>query len=319
MKTTKFSHRLKPVLVLVLVYGFAFTATAQNYYPADIGNTWVLENADIEKRLTYSLKGPETFEGTEVITLKIETEELSTGELVDTDKYFLTVGSEEVKLHGTVLQEANIGVVTAGFSTPATFFPINLTVGDHWQIVADAKVELNGLELGGKSTTNLEVVGFEELVTPAGTFQNCAKVELALVFSAAGGAIKVDATTYQWLAPDIGPVQYQNSEGLIFKLVSSNLPTEPEAPDTPEEDVVSEQPPEEEAMSEVPSEPSEPPEEETIPEPLPYDVTGDGVVNISDLTFVASHFGESNPEADVNGDGIVNILDLVLIAQNFSD
>ena len=335
MKKAIFSHKLKPVLVLVLVYGFAFTAAAQNYYPADVGNTWVLEDADSEKRLTYSLEGPETFEGTEVITLKIETEELSTGELVDTDKYFLTVGSEDIKLHGTVLEEATIGgTVTADFPTPATFFPINLTVGDQWQIVADAKVELNRLPIAGKSTTHLEVVGFEELVTPAGTFQNCAKVELALTFSAAGGAIKVDATTYQWLAPDIGPVQYQNSEKKIFKLVSTNLPTEPEAPDTTEEDTASEQPPEEETTSEMPSEPSEPPaedtmsempsepsepaEEETTPEPLPYDVTGDGVVNILDLTFVASHFGASNSEADVNGDGIVNILDLVLIAQNFS-
>jgi WD40 repeat protein len=45
----------------------------------------------------------------------------------------------------------------------------------------------------------------------------------------------------------------------------------------------------------------------------PADVNGDGVVNILDLTFLASRFGESSP--DVNGDSIVNILDLVLVAQ----
>ena len=39
----------------------------------------------------------------------------------------------------------------------------------------------------------------------------------------------------------------------------------------------------------------------------PWDVNADGVVNILDLTFVASRFGESSP--DLNGDGIVNILD----------
>ena len=44
------------------------------------------------------------------------------------------------------------------------------------------------------------------------------------------------------------------------------------------------------------------------------DVNGDGVVNILDLTFVASSFGEDAP--DLNGDGIVNILDLVLVAQH---
>ena len=279
MKTKIFLCWLKVVLVLGCVCSFAFTAAAQNYYPAEVGNTWVLENADAEERRTYSLEGPETVNGTEVITLKIEIEELSTGDVVDTDKYFLTVGSEAIKLHGTILEEAAIGgTVTADFPTPATFFPLHLELGDKWQIVADAEVEAGFLKIGGKSTTNLEVVAFEDLETPAGTFQNCAKVELALEFSA-GGFINVDSTTYQWLAPDVGPVQYQNSDGLLFKLVSTNLPTEPD----------------------------------------PHDVNADGVVDILDLVFVAARFGEMDSEADVTGDGIVNILDLVRVAQNLSN
>jgi len=280
MERRMFLCWLKVVLVLGFVCGLAFTAAAQNYYPAEVGNTWVLENADVEERRTYSLEGPETINGTEVITLKIEIEELSTGELVDTDKYFLTVGSEAIKLHGTVFEEAAIGgTVTADFPTPATFFPLHLELGDKWQIVADAEVKLNlGLEIAGKSTTNLEVVAFEDLETPAGTFHNCAKVELALQFSA-GGFVNIDSTTYQWLAPDVGPIQYQNSDGLLFKLVSSNLPTEPD----------------------------------------PHDVNADGVVDILDLTFVAARFGEMDAEADVTGDGLVNILDLVRIAQNLSN
>ena len=276
MKTEILFRRLKPVLVLVFVYGFALTAAAQNYYPADIGNTWVLESADADERRTYSLEGPETFAGIQVITLKIETEELSTSDVVDTDRYFLTVGSEDIKLHGTVLEEGTLGTITTNFPRPATFFPLSLMLGDQWRIHTEA-VRLSILPfLSGRSTTNLEVVGFENLETPAGTFQNCAKVELALTFSA-GGFANLASTTYQWLAPDVGPVQYQNSDGLIFKLVRTNLPTNP------------------------------------------YDVNADGVVNILDLTFVASRFGESDPEADVNGDGIINILDLVLIAQNLSN
>ncbi len=53
----------------------------------------------------------------------------------------------------------------------------------------------------------------------------------------------------------------------------------------------------------------------------PWDVNGDGRVNILDLTFVASHFGSDNapPEADVNGDGKVNILDLTLVAAHFGE
>lgn len=312
MKTKIFLCWLKAVLILGFACNFAFTAAAQNYYPAEVGNIWVLERNDAEEQRTYSLEGPETVNGTEVITLKIETEELSTGDVVDTDKYFLTVGNEAIKLHRTVFEEAAInGTVTADFPTPATFFPLHLELGDKWQIVVDAKVKAGFLAIDGKSTTNLEVVGFEDLETPAGTFHNCAKVELALTFSA-GGFINLDATTYQWLAPDIGPVQYQNSDGLLFRLTSTNLPIAPEEPDTTEEDVTSEPPPEEDTTPEPPA------EEETMPEPVPYDVTGDGVVNILDLTFVAARLGEMNSEADVTGDGIVNILDLVRIAQNFS-
>lgn len=52
------------------------------------------------------------------------------------------------------------------------------------------------------------------------------------------------------------------------------------------------------------------------------DVNQDGIVNILDLTYIASQFGEipteeqlSNP--DINRDGIVNILDLTLAARHF--
>ena len=54
---------------------------------------------------------------------------------------------------------------------------------------------------------------------------------------------------------------------------------------------------------------------------LPSDVNADGVVNILDLTRVASVFGEpiaaANRVADVNGDGEINILDLVQVARDF--
>ncbi len=54
------------------------------------------------------------------------------------------------------------------------------------------------------------------------------------------------------------------------------------------------------------------------------DVNDDGVVDILDLTYVASHFGESSdptqtPSPDVNGDGVVNILDLVIVANIIGD
>ena len=58
----------------------------------------------------------------------------------------------------------------------------------------------------------------------------------------------------------------------------------------------------------------------TEPIHLPEDVNQDGVVNIVDLTLVASNFGEIGANvADVNSDGVVNIVDLTLVAAAFGD
>ena len=46
------------------------------------------------------------------------------------------------------------------------------------------------------------------------------------------------------------------------------------------------------------------------------DVNADGIINIQDLTLVATQFGKvGKNHADVNGDGVVNIRDLVLVAR----
>ncbi len=58
----------------------------------------------------------------------------------------------------------------------------------------------------------------------------------------------------------------------------------------------------------------------TEPSQLPEDVNGDSVVNIVDLTLVASNFGKTGENAaDVNGDGVVNIVDLTLVAAAFGN
>lgn len=49
---------------------------------------------------------------------------------------------------------------------------------------------------------------------------------------------------------------------------------------------------------------------------LAEDANGDGVVNLQDLIFVASQYGQVGDEntADVNGDGVINIADILLVA-----
>ena len=58
----------------------------------------------------------------------------------------------------------------------------------------------------------------------------------------------------------------------------------------------------------------------TAPLQLPEDVNQDGVVNIIDLTLVASNFSKTGQNAaDVNNDGVVNIIDLTLVAAAFGN
>lgn len=63
-------------------------------------------------------------------------------------------------------------------------------------------------------------------------------------------------------------------------------------------------------------------QETDFDELLASDANRDGIVNILDLVFVASHFGETQTEdqylsSDVNSDGTVNISDLMLVASHF--
>lgn len=63
-------------------------------------------------------------------------------------------------------------------------------------------------------------------------------------------------------------------------------------------------------------------QETDFDELLASDVNADGIINILDLTFVASHFGETPienqyPNPDVNRDGTVDIFDLVQVANQF--
>jgi mono/diheme cytochrome c family protein len=61
-----------------------------------------------------------------------------------------------------------------------------------------------------------------------------------------------------------------------------------------------------------------------LPKESPWDVNGDGNVDILDLVLVGQRFGETitvhePPDPDVNRDGTVNVIDLVLIGQHLGE
>ncbi len=221
MKKSALIQSLTTLIVLLFFSTFPMIVTAQNYYPAEIGNEWILDSTDGKERQTYTLEVPEDDADSHLILLKIVTENLNNDKVIDTDKYFLTDEPDGIKLHKTILEQQALNMketVTANFQTPVTFFPKELKLGNKWDIAADTEV----LNLPIRSTTNLEVVDFENIVTSVGTFQNCAKIELKLEVDFLTVEINIDlsSTSYQWLAPGVGPVKFQNDDGDVYEITS---------------------------------------------------------------------------------------------------
>ena len=244
----------KPFFILSIICGFALTATAQNYYPLEVGNTWILESNDGAERLTYSITGPEVINGQELNTLNIVTSLTSdpTGEPTDHDKYFVTLNEEGILLHQTMTDEGAFGIAEATFDPPAIFFPTALPVGHQWEIVTETVLQLVGPIT---STSTIEVVAMEDVETPAGVFQDCVKLNIKRKVVTALTVIRYEFN--QWLAPDVGPIKFEDAlQGIVYELQSYNL-VEPSAEDMQ---------PTEETTEEVAEEVTEETTEETTQE-----------------------------------------------------
>ena len=265
------------VLSLVFLFFCLSVAMAEAvvYYPTDLGNIWVLETADGTERITYTIEASEErIDGNEIALFKRIAETMGTDETTG-EVYFVHFDDEGVKLHKIVAELGSVfGTATAILSPPALFVPASLELADSWEFMLESEVIITGPV---SVAYTYEVIAVEDVVTPAGTFEKCLKVQVGSRTTSASSISR--STSYQWLAPNIGIVRIETSQEIVFNLVSSNLVSDTSA----------------------------------------YDVTGDGVVNILDLVFVAARLGEADTEADVNADGVVNILDLVLISENLSD
>ncbi len=297
MKTTQFVSWLTPLLVLSLVCSFSLTAMAQNYYPSEIGNTWVFLSTDGAEQRTYTLEGPETVDGEELIILNITTQALGADE-IDIDKYFVSVSDGTLLLHQSITDEGAFGIAEVTLDPPVTFFPALLPVGHTWEIVTETELKLAG---SAKRTSVIEVVASEDVETPAGTFENCVKLEIR---SRSVTALIVSRTTsYQWLAPDVGPVKYQSDQDIVYELESYNLVDAPPAEDAPTaEDVPADDAPvSEEATTvedastaeDVPvveEAPEEPAVEEPMPEPVvegpAFDITLEPGLNMISIPLM---------------------------------
>ena len=279
MKFTKCLPCLKTVLIFSLICCFGFTVRAANYYPSEVGNTWDFLSTDGSEKLTYTLEVPEQTEVEGLIALKITNAALGTDVSV-TDTYLITVENDGgLLLHQSILDEGVFGIVGATFNPPIPFFPAELSLGHTWQIVVETEAKIVGPVT---RTSTMEVVDIEDVETAAGVFKDCVKLKVDQKDVATLSVVR--ETSYQWLAPDIGPVKYLNDQEILYELQNYTLIEPGTLPVKAEKTA---------------------------------DLNGDGVVNILDLVIVANAFGKDTP--DLNGDGTVNVLDLVVVANAFDN
>ena len=289
MKVTKFVSRLMPILVLSLVCSFTFTAVAQNYYPAEVGNVWVLFSTDGAEQRTYAFGGPETVDGQELILLRITKETVGT-DVIAFDNSWITVDANgDQLLHQVAFDRGTFGIAESTYDPPVLSFPAALPLGHTWVVVTETVLKLVG---AATTTSTLEVVGIEDVETPIGVFKDCVKVETNRKAVTALTVIREHEIL--WLAPDVGPVKFQDSNDIVFELESYNLVAASAAEPAVEPEVVEEPAPEEPAVEpevveeptpeDVPVEEAPPTEEAPVEEPAPEPVSQMFEITLTNLT-----------------------------------
>ena len=196
------------LVVLFLCSSIVATAERVTYYPTDLGNIWVLETEDGTERVTYMIEASEErIDGKEIALFKRTAETVGADETTG-EVYFVHFDEDGVKLHKIVAELGSVfGTATAVLSPPALFVPASLALGDSWVFMLETEVILSGPV---SVTYTYEVIAVEDVVTPAGTFENCLKVQ---VDSRTVTTSISRSTSYQWLAPNIGIVKVETRSG----------------------------------------------------------------------------------------------------------
>ena len=256
MKNIRLVSWLTPLLVLSLVCSFALTATAQNYFPSVVGNTWVLLSTDGAERRIYTFEDSEMVDREEFILLNIAKETVGTG-VVAFDKSWVTVdGDGAIMLHQVAFDRGAFGIAEATYDSPVINFPAAFPLGHTWEIVTETVLKLVG---AATTTSVLQVVAIEDVETPIGVFKDCVKIEIQR--EAVTALQRLRENEILWLAPDVGPVKFQDTNEIVFELESYDLIAAPSVEEAPAEEMPAAA--EEPAAEEVPAVEETPSVEET--------------------------------------------------------
>ena len=200
------------LLTVVVSCCVASLGYAQNFYPDDIGNTWVLHSTDGPDVRTVTIKGPDDLNGQQVKRIEDGTNPDSLSQ------YFVKPDSDGLKLYRAVVSLPIVGEVTLDYSPPQIFLPIPIALGTTWTLESEVNTPLTG-EIG--INIRAEVVGIEDVTVPVGTFEDCLKI--AQDTAARLGIIELKFTNTMWLAPDVGLVKSISTSDEVFELIRLDI------------------------------------------------------------------------------------------------
>ena len=212
------------LLSIALVCGSVLDSQAQSYYPDDFGNTWTLRSEDgIEERVV-TIEGPETI-GTESLKVISDgTYPISNPANNNPNKFFIKTTPNGVLIFRAIATVAVFGEITIDYSPPETFLPNPVELGSEWEVSGEATASLLGLSIKIETTNTATVIAIEDVTVPAGTFQDCLKIEQTLQTQLSPALATLPTTSsIMWLAPDIGLVKSTNSDGIVFDLIDHNI------------------------------------------------------------------------------------------------
>ena len=185
---------------------------AQNFYPDDIGNTWVLQSEDGADLRTVTIKGPDDLNGQQVKRIEDGTNP------DDISQYFVKPDSDGLNLYRAVVSLPLLGEITFDYSPPQVFLPIPIVLGTTWTLESETNTPLTG----PVSTSNrAEVVAIEDVTVQVGTFRDCLKIVQDI--SLRLGIIKLTFTSAMWLAPDVGLVKSISTSDVVFELIRFDI------------------------------------------------------------------------------------------------
>ena len=195
---------------------FSSFVLSQTYYPDEVGNEWVFLSTDgIEERI---LRIEATGED-QARQLVDQTKEVDPpNEETSYSRFIIRPEVDSVQILKAFFTFGLAGEIELPYDPPQVFLPIPIKLGLLWTVKGEVKLPLLG-EIMAENTQ--EVVAVDKISVPAGTFDNCLQVRQTNVLISP--VLRLERPGTMWLAPNLGPVKFVNSDDIVFELARYNV------------------------------------------------------------------------------------------------